>query len=286
MLSHIDQVAKIQQMYREGTGPVPYATFMSVLNHLLADPNTLEPKPPDDDLRPCFRAVCMAAATGILDPEGRGEQRIQEFMDNVYPAWREELDEDEFREFEKIIGERTEQAAGGMEVEAEGTTEESTALLRRLGLTEEEEPEVPQPEVFDSVDELVEELRGQELPLERTSWAEKEELAHYRIGRYQVTVALVEEEDLRLRLAVGFGYSHLDSPVERVAEIAHRMRYHRIDDFEWRRAQNDTTYILEVQPANTSVICSLPADSSDERVLLELQRTHRDLGELAESLKP
>jgi hypothetical protein len=64
------------------------------------------------------------------------------------------------------------------------------------------------------------------------------------------------------------------------------MRYHRIDDFEWRRAQKDTTYTLEVEPANTSITCSLPAESSDERVLLELQRTHRDLGELVESLKP
>ena len=284
MVTDIDQVAKIQNMYREGTGPVPYATFMAVFNRLLRDPDALEPKKPNEDLLPFFRAVCMAASVGILDAEQRQEQRIQEFLDNVYPVWQEALEERQMREYDNMIENRPGGPVETPEFETEGTSEESAALLRRLGLTE-GQPESASQRTFESVDRLVENMRGQDAPLERTTWSEQTELAHYQMGEHQVDVTLVEDDGLELRLAVGVGHSRLNSPVDRVKEIAGGMGYERTEDFEWQRTQVDVTYALKIEPTSTHITCALPPGGSDDRVLLELQRAHRDLGEVVELLR-
>jgi hypothetical protein len=65
MLSSADAMGKIQQIYMEGTRPVPYLTFMNVFNELLTDPIKVIPKEPSEELKEGFRAVCMAVNVGV-----------------------------------------------------------------------------------------------------------------------------------------------------------------------------------------------------------------------------
>jgi hypothetical protein len=142
MLSSVDAIGKIQQIYRAGTRSVPYATFMNVFNSLLSDEVRVVPRDPSDDLRAKLRAACMAVNAGISDPEGRGEQRVREFREKILPVWKAWLPESEFAEFAGLLaGRRLRKAkpkeggqAAAETVEAPVATEKSAGLLRRLGL--------------------------------------------------------------------------------------------------------------------------------------------------------
>ena len=93
----------IQAAYEEARGAVPYATFMKCFNQLLEDPAELEPKEPDQDLMPCFKAVCMAFDLGIRDEQGRGDDRRKEFFENIYPVWRKEVPAGQFHHMDQIL---------------------------------------------------------------------------------------------------------------------------------------------------------------------------------------
>ncbi len=155
MLSAFDPIGKIQEIYREGDRKVPYALFMNVFNALLEDQMEIIPREPTEGLTERFRAACMAAHAGVSDPEGRGPERVREFLENVYPVWRRRLSEEEFAKFDEIVGgqmrerfgDRGREGPAPAEARGEpgGTTGASSALLERLqigpGTEEGEEPE-------------------------------------------------------------------------------------------------------------------------------------------------
>jgi hypothetical protein len=102
-MSLIDPVAAINKIHREGRHPVPYPAFMNCFNRLIKDLHTLEPKPPSEDLKEFFRAVCMGMDLGIADPGHRGEDRRREFYERIYPVWKASLAEEEFQRYQDIL---------------------------------------------------------------------------------------------------------------------------------------------------------------------------------------
>jgi hypothetical protein len=143
MLSNLDIIGKIQQLYREDR-PVPYLSFMHMLNGLYEDLQELKPREPSDDLRELFRAACMCVNVGVLDTQDRGEDRIEEFMQHVVPLWKAKLPPDDFAKYENILEGRlrspAKQGPAGGPVDAK-----AEALLAKLGLVPGARPQ-PQPE--------------------------------------------------------------------------------------------------------------------------------------------
>ncbi len=146
MLSSADAIGKIQQIYMEGSRPVPYLTFMNVFNDLLEDPIKVIPKEPSDEMKERFRAACMAANVGVYDTEGRGDDRVSEFKEKVLPVWREKLPADEFTKFDDIIegamrakfrDENQKRAAA--DTVSESGSLKTSELLRRLGIAPDDE---------------------------------------------------------------------------------------------------------------------------------------------------
>jgi hypothetical protein len=140
-----DPVEAIEELAQKGY-EVPYLTFMSIFNKLLEDPMEVVPREPKPDLTQLFRATCMAISVGVADAEGRVEQRVKEFMDVVYPLWRDRLPEDEFAEYEAILrGRRKLDAEPGDQEEGDATPaseELGSGLLARLGIVKKPTGEV------------------------------------------------------------------------------------------------------------------------------------------------
>jgi hypothetical protein len=132
MLSNLDMIGKIQQLYREDR-PVPYLSFMHMLNALYADIQELEPKEPNDDLREFFRAACMCVNVGVLDTQDRGEDRIREFRDHLVPVWKAKLPPEDFAKYENVLRGKLRSSSEKNPADVE-VDEKADALLKKLGL--------------------------------------------------------------------------------------------------------------------------------------------------------
>ncbi len=311
MLSYADPIGKIQQIYMEGDRQVPYTTFMSVFNGLLLDKVKIEPREPEEELRELFRAACMVANVGIFDREGRGEKRLAEFREKVLPVWKEALSAEEWEAFEDVLTGRVRRRAGGSD-RREKTGLEPTGrqaeVLERLGLlgrkrtTAGQQPEAPAeaepagrsaqpsepeplPDVFPGVDALVAALKDGRLELTYTTREESRELARYRLDEHEVSVMAARADSKTYAvLKVPIGHKDLAGNENELYEAAAAMRYAHMKGHAYMRDAGEVVYTLRVGPHATSMACALAEDSPDEAVLLQLQRLHRDLGELLERL--
>jgi hypothetical protein len=406
MLSGVDPIGKIQEIYREGHREVPYALFMNVFNALLEDQTEIIPREPSEELAEKFRAACMAAHAGVSDPEGRGPERVREFLEHVYPVWQDRLTDEQFAKFEEIVGGQLKERFGGgparpqpeapePNVEPEETTGESSALLERLGIggdaeeeeeaepaaeeeppapaepepateesavdalldekiaqgaggeeeeaaeipmlhvAEEEPPEeiepepveeeeegipelilaeqmaeieeptleellteqqeaVPEPEppaeeppqTFESVDALAEAIKSGGLAIKYTTRDEDQEWVRYALGEHEVSVKVVRtDERIYVVLRAEVGHGDVPAAEQQVDMLAADMLYVRMADYAYLREDEDAVYTLKVGPHTTSLASGVPADAGPGDVLLELERLHRDLGELVEQLE-
>ncbi len=138
MMPKVDVLSKIEDFYMADR-PVPYLTFMNVFNDLLSDPVKVAPKEPSEELKAKFRAACMAANVGLIDTEGREEERLDEFYHKVVPVWDAKLPLAEARELEGIRqGKLREERRREAEERAKAATRQaetrSRELLEKLGL--------------------------------------------------------------------------------------------------------------------------------------------------------
>lgn len=317
MLPRVDIAGKIQQLYMEGR-PVPYLTFMHVFNELLADPAQLVPKEPSDALRENFRAACMCVNVGIIDAEGRDEQRIREFREKVYPLWQAKLPSEDLAKYEDILGgglrdRRRDEAHEKEEIAAQQATDRSRELLKKLGLVElEEEPVVPgpvpvelprrvappepapaelsrrpgAPARFDSIDELCEAIGSGRMTVLYTTREEDMAFARYGLDDLEVLVKLAEVERRQYTvLTLEVGRSGLGEPAQRIDDFAAEMGYLRMADFTYMRRDQEFVYTLKVGPNSTNMACAATEEGAEEEVVRRIQKLHWDLGELLERLR-
>ncbi len=368
MLSSADAMGKIQQIYMEGTRPVPYLTFMNVFNDLLEDPINVVPKEPSDELKERFRAACMAVNVGVYDTEGRGDDRVSEFKEKVLPAWKAKLSADEFTKFEGII-EGTmrakfrddSQKRAGADTVSESGSLKTSELLRRLGIAPDEpqaaapareeprvtghavheEPEIeidvtpkapaakpapakadevvfdldsadgfeleapggavleePEsseifasdeetlPRVFPTVDALLDAVRSERLRVHFRAREDMTPFATYRLGSHEVEVRLVDGNTRNYVIgAIAVGYSSLPQGEDAMDDIATDMGYKKTDGETYRRREGDFLLRIRAQADRIDMPCGYPKNDGADVVAQQIQRIHRDMGELLERLE-
>ena len=135
----VDPVGAMSRAFRDGTKEAPYPLLMNCLNRLLKDPINVVPLPPSEDLKQFFRAVCMAVDLGIADPQGRGEDRKREFLDHVYPVWKEALSEAEFQPFQEIVDGKVRQRIDQEKKQKQESSEPTPRPVRQARVSEESE---------------------------------------------------------------------------------------------------------------------------------------------------
>ncbi|MHC4481031.1 MAG: hypothetical protein ACYS1C_08720 [Planctomycetota bacterium] len=302
MLARVDIIGKIEQLYMDGR-LVPYLTFMQVFNELLADPRNITPKPPSDELKEAFRAVCMCVNVGIVDTEGRQEEREQEFREKVYPVWKAALPAEEFAGYEDIIQgglreRRRLQAQREAEAAERQAEERSRELLDRLGLAELEQeaaPAAPPPAElpsraalgrFDDVDALCNAIRAGKIRVAYRPRSEEKAFASYALGQLDVSVKLVDAEGSHYTvLKAGMGYSDSLGSPESMDLFAAEMGYIRMGDYAYMRRDDELVYTLKVGPSAVNAACTSAEAGAEEDVIRRVERLHRDLGELVERMR-
>jgi len=205
------------------------------------------------------------------------------------------------------IEDEDEDVTGEVETPTPGSAKAS-ALLRRLGIAsdaEQAEPpaggapaapaaETPQEAAtreaatgeFSSVDALVMALRSGAKPIEYAPRGVSGEFAHYAMDDLTVTVRLAEAEDRTYTvLTARVGHGDDEEAGAAVTDLAADLGYVRIRDFAYIRETEDLVYTLKMGPDTTSIACATSAAAEDETVVLRIQRSHRDLGELVERLQ-
>jgi hypothetical protein len=300
----VDVVGKIQQLYLEGR-PVPYLTFMHVFNGLLADQARGVPARPSEELKEQFRAACMCLNVGILDAEGRDQDRAREFHEKVYPAWKQALRPDEFARYDEILSgalraRRKRQAHEAEEVATRQATKRSRDLLRKLGIAEAEEeaaaapaqpvgPDVTvrtRPLQFDSVDALCAAVREGRLPAKYVPRSQDKVFALYVLDEVRVTVRLAEAGGSYYTvLTAEVGREDVTGPPETIDDFAAEMRYVRMADYAYMREEGKIVYTLKVGPRTASFACASTEQSGVESTVQRIERLHRDLGELVERIR-
>lgn len=300
MTPRVDFIAKIQEMYDNGTGPVPYGTFMRVFNELLKDPREVIPWEPTDALREYFRATCMAVSLDVSDTQGRAEQRIKEFRTKIMPVWREELAPADFAVYEKLLeGERKkEQGAAERELARQAADERSRQLLARLGLADLEE-EAPAPAVaedvelprrvaqrFADVDEVCRAIRTGNLKVKYAPRDEKRKFAYYKVDNHEVTVKLASAEGQNyVVLTADVGRSDFPDAEGEVDDFAAEMRYIRMSPYSYMRKDQEFVYTLRAGLSTTNLACATVEPGGSAEVIRRIQKLHWDLGELIERMR-
>ena len=337
MLSSADAIGKIQQLYTDGTRPVPYLTFMNVFNDLLDDPVKVVPKEPTDELKEKFKAACMAVHVGIYDTEGRGDDRANEFRSKVLPVWKAKLPAADFAKFNDILegsplakAAKEEEKRAGADTVTESTSLKTADLLRRLGIAADdkapkekpkaaapakpapaeksgeeafelespggvalEEPEsevLPPlkgglPSVFASIDDLVSALRQGGLLPQFSSRDDLQPFARYRIGAQEVQVRLVNGNTRNYVIgAVNLGYASIPEGHEQVGTIAQEMGYRKSEDQTYRRTEGDFLLRVRIEANRVDLPCGYPKGGGVDITIQQLQKVHRDMGELLERL--
>jgi hypothetical protein len=300
MLSRADMMGKIQQLYKEGRS-VPYLTFMQMFNDLLADQAGLVPEEPSDGLKEQFRAACMGAAVGLFDREGRGEQRLRDFREKIYPYWKARLSPAEFAPYEDIVegSERRKREAREKERAREAADDRSRELLLKLGLAQDAEAETaPAPaaelpahlrraRTFGSVDELCAAIRSGDLKADYLPREKAPDLARYPLDEHEVTVRLARAAgQTYVVLTVGVGRGVVPDALERADLFAAETGYMRMADFAYLRKDDEFTCTMSVGPHVTNMTCAADEGNPDAATVRRIQRLHRDLGELAERMRP
>jgi hypothetical protein len=301
MLPKVDIAGKIQQLYMQKR-PVPYLSFMQVFNDLLADPVKVVPRKPNPDLREKFRAACMAANVGLVDPEGRDAERIREFREKICPVWRDALPPEDMAKFDEILRGTLREQRGAEAYEktaaAQASSDRSRELLEKLGLAElEVEPPAPvaaaqeaprgkAPRHFESVDELCGAIRAGDVKPQYLPRGEVGEFARYRIDGLEVAVKLAESNHEHYAvLTASIGRATMPKARERIDDVAAQMGYVRMADYAYMRRDDEFVCTLAVGPTAVNMACKAAEAGPQDDVVRRIERMHRDLGELVERLR-
>lgn len=302
MVPRVDVIGKIQQLYMQAR-PVPYLTFVHVLNDLLADSAQAVPGEPSGELREKFRAACMCVNVGIIDAEGREELRVREFREKLYPLWKSKLPAEEFSKYEEILQgslrEKRRLHADERGLAAQQEADRSRELLAKLGLVElEVEPpaavpapvELPTreaaPALLEGVDELCAAIRAGQVNVEYLEPSPEGELARYRLDDLEVVVKLAQtEEHTYTVLRAEIGRSGLPDAEERIDGFAAEMRYLRMADYAYMRRDEEFVFTLNVGPNATNLACASVQEGTEEDIVRRIQKLHQDLGELVERMR-
>lgn len=304
----VDPVGKISDIYTDGTREVPYLTFMHIFNDLLADPMNVVPREPSEELMGTFKAACMAVGVGVSDSEGRAEQRVKEFQENVFAVWKEKLSRKDFMQFEDILRgaalrkRKAEEKSRAGKTSLSGRTKKSSALLKRLRLIDADEalegegttePEKPgaaappaaqEPERFESMSAMCRSIRAGQVSCEFGP-GDGRTLGHYAMGAHEVTVRLAEASGQNyVVLTVNVGYSSLAGGVEMMGVIAEAMGYVKMGESQFMRKDEDFVHTLKAQKEKAS-LASASANGVPGDVAAQLTRLHWDLGELLERME-
>jgi hypothetical protein len=297
MLARIDHIGKIQQLYNDRR-PVAYLTFMHVFNELLADPAKVSPRYPTETLKETFRAACMAVSVGVTDTEGRAEQRMREFRQNVCPAWKAFLPADEFARYEQMLREQGE-GAPGMAAKVPvvtAPTARTNALFQRLRIMDTGREEaraeaaapaaVGQPRTFASVDEVCAQLLDGRLKAEYVPRGTKAEFGRYRLGDVSVAVTLADGDGRKYAVLMAeAGYASLPGAEERLDDATAEMGFVRQAPYAYLRQDDRFVCTLKVGPQKITVACSMDEPDVARCAAQTIQRAHMDLGELLERLR-
>ncbi|MHC4789244.1 MAG: hypothetical protein ACYS8K_08610, partial [Planctomycetota bacterium] len=257
MLPRVEITGKIEQFYMEERS-VPYLTFMTVFNDLLEDPANVTPKAPAEEQRDKFRAACMCVNVGLVDTEGRAEERFREFRQRVFPVWEAKLPPDELTECRELMsGElrksRQREAHREQEAAAREAAEKERKLLARLGLDELEEeqaPAVPAPAEaapaqpppsaeaprLEGLDALTSAIREGRLQPQYAPRSEAGVFARYLLADREVQVTLAEAEGSHYTvLKADVGRSDVPDAALLTDVLAAEMGYVRMAEFAYMR---------------------------------------------------
>jgi hypothetical protein len=207
----------------------------------------------------------------------------------------------------------------------ESASMKTADLLRRLGIAPEEKEEAPQatpkapepeeeafeletpegmileepdtsevfppsqealPRVFPGIDGLVEAVRMGRLPLQFRAREDMTSFARYRIGEREVELRLVEGNTRNYVIgAVAVGYSRLPGGEDMVDDMALEMGYRKTDDQTYRRREGDFVLRIRMLADHLDMPCGYPKGGGAGITVQQIQKIHRDLGELLERLE-
>ena len=179
---------------------------------------------------------------------------------------------------------------------AAGKPGEEAFELESAGGAALEEPETSEvlppphgglPSVFPSIDELVDALRKGRLVMQFGSRDDVDPFARYRIGSQEVQVRLVDGNTRNYVIgAVNTGYARIPDGPKLAASSAIDMGYTKVEDQSYRRKEGDFLLRLRIEPNRVDLPCGYPKGGGVDITVQQLQKVHRDMGELLERLHP
>ena len=165
------------------------------------------------------------------------------------------------------------ESPGGVALEEPDTSE---VLPPRGGL----------PSVFASIDELVDALRLGRLLVAFNPREDAAPFARYRIGSHEVQVRLVDGNTRNYVIgAVGIGFAQIPDGQKLLDGMAEDMGYRKTEDATYRRKEGDFLLRFRIEPNRVDLPCGYPKGAGLDITIQQLQKVHRDLGELLERLE-
>jgi len=147
-------------------------------------------------------------------------------------------------------------------------------------------PEETIPEVFESIDALVQAVRSGLLPTDFRPLQDMTAHSRYRLGEREVTIRLVEGNTRNYVIgAVECGYQQIPNAEDVLDDIATEMGYRKSDEFTYRRREGDFLLRFRVLPERVDMPVGYPKGGGPDILVQQIQKVHRDLGELLERLE-
>ncbi len=149
-----------------------------------------------------------------------------------------------------------------------------------------EQPVEALPETFESVDALAEAIKAGQIHVRYTTREADEEWVRYALGDHEVSVKVARTDGRTyVVLSAAVGYENVAEPQEQVDILAAEMRYVRMANYAYLREGEGAVYTLKVRPRKATLACGVLGEADWGQVLIQLERLHRDLGELVERLE-
>ncbi len=142
------------------------------------------------------------------------------------------------------------------------------------------------PRVFPTVDALLEAVRSGRLHVQFRAREDMTPFATYRLGSQEVEVRLVDGNTRNYVIgAVPVGHSSLPQGEDAMDDIATEMGYRKTDGDTYRRREGDFLLRIRAQADRIDMPCGYPKDDGADVVAQQIQRIHRDMGELLERIE-
>ncbi len=143
------------------------------------------------------------------------------------------------------------------------------------------------PRVFPSVDEMIQAVRDGRLHVQFRAREDMTPFARYRLGTHQVEVRLVDGNTRNYVIgAILVGYGSLPDGEDAMDDMATEMGYSKTDGLTYRRREGDFLLRIRAQADRIDMPCGYPKGDGADVVAQQIQKIHRDMGELLERLEP